>query len=204
MTVIASEEPLDGELAKVCLQITRKRLHAIGKTAASFGLPRSSGSASLLGNMVCFAYGVMRHAIQDGARIADYLGDEDWVEFIVGETVSSLPREDTEQAAVADYECVEYRSVVKHRAFGEPLIKCHLSEAEAEEWLDAERTENASAIEYARVEWRMVTRWIAPPDRRFFTRRTEANTPRSEMEPNRRKLHDRRGVVRDTKQEHER
>jgi hypothetical protein len=35
-------------------------------------------------------------------------------------------------------------------------------------------------------------------DRRQRTRRSEANTPRSEMEPNRRKLHDRRSAPQDS------
>jgi hypothetical protein len=116
--------------------------------------------------------------------------------FTAGYRAALAAREDTARPGVGDYECVEYQSVVKHRAFAEPLIERHHSGAEAEEWLDAERKEKGSAIEYARVEWRMSSRWITPPDRRFFTRRTEANTPRSEMEPNRRKLHDRRAESR--------
>lgn len=111
---------------------------------------------------------------------------------------------DTERPDVVGHVCVEYRTVVKHGAHAEPWIESQSSGAQAEEWLASERQEHGRSIEYARVEWRMVSRWITPPDQRFFARRSEANTPRSEMEPNRRKLYDRRGVVRDTEQERKR
>lgn len=121
---------------------------------------------------------------------------------LLSEGEQRAARENTERPDASEYECVEYRTVIKRATEAEPLIQTQWSKVAADEWLSVFCEEYAASIEYARVEWRMVSQWIEPPDRRFFTRRTETNTPRSEMEPNRRKLHDRRGVVRDTEQEH--
>ncbi len=96
---------------------------------------------------------------------------------------------------MADHNPIEIRTIIKHRASREPWIERHASLEAADEWVVAEREEYGATIEYARVEWRMVSSWIGPPDRRFFNRRSEANSPRSEIEPNRRSGTDRRSAT---------